>query len=190
MPDGANRAEVITDEASTDETGTFTEFRPAPPTFLIVGAGPVAPPLSRLARTLGLWVVVTDDQAGRMTPEHLPDAHERLLVPTGHDLLLPLLRPGDGVAVLSHDYAHELSVLGRVLTGSASYVGLVASRRRGQALLRFLAETGTPPETLARIRTPAGLDLGLGSPAGIALSVLSEYVQTVQEADAQPLSGA
>ncbi|WP_291424958.1 XdhC family protein [Deinococcus sp.] len=179
----------LSPQAVPDETGAFTEHRPAPPTLLIVGAGPVAPPLARLARTLGLRVVVTDDQAGRMTPAHLPDAHERLIVPAGHDLLLPELRPGDGVAVLSHDYAHELSVLGRVLGGPARYVALVASRRRGQALLRFMAETGTPPGVLARLRTPAGLDLGLSSPAGIALSVLSEYVQTVEGTGAQPLSG-
>lgn len=178
----------LSPQAVPDEAKAFTEQRPAPPTFLIVGADPVAPPLAKLARTLGLRVVVTDDQAGRMTPAHLPDAHERLIVPAGHDLLLPDLKPGDGVVVLSHNYAHELSVLGRVLGGPASYVALVASRRRGQALVRFMAETGTPPDALAHLRTPAGLDLGLSSPAGIALSVLSEYVQTVRGAGAQPLS--
>lgn len=174
----------IADELTTP---ALTELRPPPPQLLIVGAGPVAAPLSRLARTLGLHVVVSDDQPQRLTPELLPDAHELLGVPLGHDLRLPPLRWGDAAVVISHDYAHELSTLGSILNTPVSYVALVASRRRGQALLKFMEETGSDPQALSRVHTPAGLDLGLGSPAGIALSVLAEAVQVLQQASAQPL---
>lgn len=155
---------------------TLCEPWPAPGLLLIAGSGPVAAPLTRLARTLDLRVLVSDDRPERLTPARLPDAHALLAVPTGQELPLPALGPRDAVVVISHDYAHEASVLSRVLQGRAGYVALVASRRRGAALLDFLRHTGVNPAQLARVRTPAGLDLGLQSPAGIALSVLSELV--------------
>lgn len=162
------------------EAAVLCEPWPAPPLLLIAGSGPVAAPLSRLASTLDLRVLVSDDRPERLTPALLPDAHALLAVPTGQDLRLPALGPRDAVVVVSHDYAHEASVLARALQAGAGYVALVASRRRGQALLDFLRHGGTDPALLARVRTPAGLDLGLQSPAGIALSVLSELVAHAQ----------
>ncbi|UTA52158.1 XdhC family protein [Deinococcus radiodurans] len=58
----------------------------------------------------------------------------------------------------------------------------------GGAVLRFLEDTGLDAAQLERVRTPAGLDLGMSSPAGIALSILSELVQVVQGGSAQPLA--
>jgi xanthine dehydrogenase accessory factor len=58
-----------------------------------------------------------------------------------------------------------------------AYVGLVASRRRGEAVLGYLADRGVAPELLDRVRVPAGLDLGHTSHREIAVAVLAELVQ-------------
>lgn len=150
-----------------------------PPLHLVLaGSGPVARPLTDLAAPFGLKVSLSDDVPERLTPASFPAVHEFCAVPTGQDLILPPLTARSAVVVLSHDYAHELSVLERALASPAPYIALVANRRRGQALLRFLQETThLAPAVLDRVRTPAGLDLGLTSPAGIALSILSEIAQ-------------
>jgi len=67
-------------------------------------------------------------------------------------------------------------VLRHVLSGPAGYVGMLGSRRRGEAILKLLREEGMPEERLARLRVPIGLDLGARSASEIALAILAEVV--------------
>ena len=60
-------------------------------------------------------------------------------------------------------------------TCRAAYVGVLGGRRRGAALRELLAGEFTPEE-LARVRLPAGLDLGARDVPEIALSILAEAV--------------
>jgi xanthine dehydrogenase accessory factor len=62
------------------------------------------------------------------------------------------------------------------LASEAGYVGLVASAKRGSAVLADLRNRGLDEETLARIRCPAGLDLGPSSQEEIAVAILAELV--------------
>jgi xanthine dehydrogenase accessory factor len=63
------------------------------------------------------------------------------------------------------------------LLSGAGYVAMVSSRRRASALLDELREEGVPDDVLARLKAPAGLDIGAATPAEIALSILAEIVQ-------------
>jgi xanthine dehydrogenase accessory factor len=60
-------------------------------------------------------------------------------------------------------------------SGAATYVGLVASRKRGGTIIALLQQSGVP--RVDTIRNPAGLDLGARTPGEVALSVLAEIVQ-------------
>jgi xanthine dehydrogenase accessory factor len=57
------------------------------------------------------------------------------------------------------------------------YLGLVGSRRRGAAVLGYLADRGLPKDQLDRIRVPVGLDLGRTTHQEIAVAILAELVQ-------------
>lgn len=82
--------------------------------------------------------------------------------------------PADLTAVVlaSHGRDEEPALTAAVRAG-VPYVGLVASRRRGAAVLAGLE---LDAEQLARVHTPAGLDIGARTPAEIALSVYAEIV--------------
>jgi xanthine dehydrogenase accessory factor len=67
----------------------------------------------------------------------------------------------------------EADLLARALRAGVPYVGLVASRRRGEAIVAGL---DVEEELRARVRTPAGLDLGARTPEEVALSILAEIV--------------
>ena len=67
------------------------------------------------------------------------------------------------------------------LNGQASHVGLVASPRRGRAVVDYLQGKGVPFEALPRVKYPAGMDIGAEMPEEIALSILAEIVQAVGE---------
>jgi xanthine dehydrogenase accessory factor len=58
-----------------------------------------------------------------------------------------------------------------------AYLGLVASRRRGEAVLGYLAERGVPQEQLDRVHAPAWLDLGKTTHEEMAVAILAELVQ-------------
>ncbi len=62
------------------------------------------------------------------------------------------------------------------LACGAGYVGLVASAKRAGALTAELRERGVDEESLARMRSPAGLDLGPSSQEEIAVAILAELV--------------
>ena len=78
------------------------------------------------------------------------------------------------VATQGHD---DEDVLERAVAARPAYLGLVGSRRRGAAVLGYLADRGVPQEQLDRVRVPAGLDLGKTTHQEIAVAILAELVQ-------------
>jgi len=76
------------------------------------------------------------------------------------------------VVVASHGRDEE-RVLTAALRAGVPYVALVASRRRGRAVV---ASLGVSEQDTARVHTPAGLDIGARTPAEIALSVFAELL--------------
>ena len=124
------------------------------PRLIIVGRSPMAQTLAALGDALGWRTVLLDG------PDFTAaDADERSMVVVstqGH---------GDEEAV-------EQAVLAR-----PAYLGLVASQRRGAAVLGYLADRGLPQEQLDRVHVPAGLDLGRTSHREIAVAILAELVQ-------------
>lgn len=86
------------------------------------------------------------------------------------DPAAPLLPDVDAVVVASHGRGEE-ELLAAALAADLRYIALVASQRRGAAVLDNL-----PAERRSRIHTPAGLDIGARTASEIALSVLAELV--------------
>jgi xanthine dehydrogenase accessory factor len=80
------------------------------------------------------------------------------------------------VVVATHADSDE-DALERVLRTDAGYVSLVASRRRAAAIGQRLQQRGVPLDRLARLKAPAGLDIGAVSPDEIAISILAEIIQ-------------
>jgi xanthine dehydrogenase accessory factor len=81
----------------------------------------------------------------------------------------------DAVVVAAMGRGDE-AALEAALATSAGYVGLVASPRRAAAVLASLRSRGIDEEALARIRSPAGLDLGPSGQEEIAVAILAELV--------------
>jgi xanthine dehydrogenase accessory factor len=121
------------------------------PRVLVVGETPIAGAVLRLGAELG-WNVVGVDG------EHLEP------------------RPADLALVVAAHGRDELHTLRRGLEAGVPYVGLVASRKRGDGVLGELRGDGVPDDLLARIDVPAGLDIGARTPAEVALSILASIV--------------
>ena len=71
----------------------------------------------------------------------------------------------------------EVATLRAGLEAGVRYVGLVASRKRGAAVIEELRAEGVAEELLDALETPAGLDIGARTPAEVALSIVARIVE-------------
>lgn len=82
--------------------------------------------------------------------------------------------PPDSAAVVVASHGRDEHVtLAEALRAGTPYVGLVASRRRGESVLAALDVSSSMK---ARVHTPAGMDIGARTPEEVALSILAEVV--------------
>jgi xanthine dehydrogenase accessory factor len=123
--------------------------------MLVVGDSPIAEALATLGRPLGLDVELVRGEDAAPSPD---DA---------------------ALVVASHGRGEEPALEAALRLG-VPYVGLVASRIRGAAVLAAL---DVPDEQRARVHSPAGLDIGGRTAAEIALSVLAQVVQERRAAE-------
>jgi xanthine dehydrogenase accessory factor len=114
-----------------------------------------------------LLAVIGESPAARTLTELARTIGWRVASELGHG--------ADAVVVASMGQADE-ETLEAALSAPAGYIGLVASAKRGTAVLADLRARGLDEETLTRIRCPAGLDLGPSSQEEIAVAILAELV--------------
>jgi xanthine dehydrogenase accessory factor len=80
------------------------------------------------------------------------------------------------VIVCSHGRDEPESIRA-ALDAGVPFIGLVASRRRGDAVLESM---GLDKAARARVHTPVGLDIGARSAEEIALSIMAQVVRAVR----------
>jgi len=125
------------------------------PTLVIVGPGPVADALVGLAGLLG-WQSQVLNQVSAATG------------------VIPGLAGLDKVVVAAHDIELAGPALATALAGNVGYIGALGSRRMQEARADWLASRGVTD--LERVHGPAGLDIGAGTPAEIAVSIVAEAI--------------
>ena len=97
------------------------------------------------------------------------------------------LRDTDAVVLCDHDAPDAPDVLRAALASEASYVAMMASRRRSEGLLAQLQEEGVAG--LEKLHVPAGLNTGGKAPGEIALSVVAEIVAESYGRHGGPMRG-
>ena len=145
------------------------------PELVVIGQSPMARGLVALGDRLGFRVSACDPSA---TSDMFPEAAN--LVNELGDIKGRIGPRSYVVAATMGHYDEE--ALEAALSGQASYVGMVASPRRGGAVIDYLRGKGVPSEALDRVKYPAGLDIGAETPEEIALSILTEIVQQMRAA--------
>jgi len=126
--------------------------------LVLVGHGPVIDTLATLGETAGHAVRVLPADAVAMALRGLA------------------LGATSSVVVATHGDDDE-TALTAVLASAAGYVSLVASRKRAATIVETLRQRGVAAEQLARLKAPAGLDIGAVTPEEIAVSILAEIIQ-------------
>ncbi|WP_426623386.1 XdhC family protein [Leifsonia sp. McL0607] len=138
----------------------FLEPEIPAPHVIVVGSTPVAQALAELGERLGFEMELTDGS---------------LVSPS----------PDDAAVIVASHGKEEEPALERALRAEVPYVALVASEKRGTAVLASLE---VDQEQRARVFTPAGLEIGATAPAEIALAILAQLVaERSKSAVAEPV---
>jgi xanthine dehydrogenase accessory factor len=140
------------------------------PHLVLIGRTPMVKTLTALAKTLAWRTVVVDD---RGDPEAHPQADH---VVTTLDLEAAGVGENSLVVVATQGQYDELAV-DKALGTKAAFIGLIASRKRSKGVMDWLRDVDYTEEMLARVKAPAGLDLGSLKHEEIAVGVLAELVQ-------------
>ena len=134
------------------------------PQLLIVGSSPVAETLAQLGDLLDFKVVVADTDFGSVK-DQINESSYVVVATMGN-------RDEEGL----------LAVIGT----RPKYLGLVASRKKSEALFEYARTTGTTDEDIAVITCPAGLEIGSETLPEIALSVAAEITRIRRTSAEQP----
>src|SRR5258708_26543977 len=124
------------------------------PQLLLIGASPINIALQQLAPVLDFAVSQVDDSSLQQAR-----IDERTFV-----------------VIATHGLYDEI-VLEHVLVSPAAYIGMVSSPRRAEACRNYLRESGLSEAQIARLKAPAGLDLGARTAAELATSIPAELVE-------------
>jgi xanthine dehydrogenase accessory factor len=123
------------------------------PRVNVVGSKPIAAALEQLGSEMDLDIAAVGDNPAE-------------------------IREGDlGIVIAAHGKG-ELEAIRAAVDADLPYIGLVASPKRGKALMQELREAGVADEQLERIDCPAGIDIGAQTPPEVALTILARLIET------------
>jgi xanthine dehydrogenase accessory factor len=140
--------------------------RPADRVLIAVFASPVSAFLLRYGADLGFRTVLVEPDATRV-----PAGSEAV---RGFGDLDDELAGGVADVVVTDHHREELGEqLRDALARPARWVGVMGNPRHEGPHVAALTALGVPPEEIARVHRPIGLDIGSRAPAEIAVSTLA-----------------
>jgi len=151
------------------------------PQLVIVGYSPVAQTVAELGRLLDFKVIVADPEA---ISERFPEAE---LILTDLSSVRDQVNEASYVVVATMGNRDEEGLLAVVGT-RPRYLGLVASKKKSEALFEYVRTRGATDEDIAVITCPAGLEIGSETLPEIALSVAAEISRVRRMSSKQPES--
>jgi xanthine dehydrogenase accessory factor len=143
---------------------------------VVFGGGHDVAPVVELASQVDFRVTVVTFRGAAAKADRFPAA-DRVLSTSPADIREAVGFDADTYAVLmTHNFVDDRLALDELLATPVEYVGLMGPRKRFREMREAFDEEGRSfsDAELARIYTPAGLDLGGGTPYHIAQSIVAE----------------
>ena len=144
--------------------------------LVIVGAGHVGQAVATLGAQADFDVWVVDDRRQYANRERFATA-ERLIVGPIEEILPTLpINEHTYALIVTRGHGHDQEALFHLAPTSASYVGLIGSRRKIKLIFEGLREAGVSETDLQRVSAPVGIDIGSQSVVEIAISIVAELI--------------
>jgi xanthine dehydrogenase accessory factor len=171
-------SETVTLDAGGTSVDVFVDAITPPPDLLVLGSGHDVGPVVELAARNGFRTTVVGFRGAVDLDDLFPDA-DRTLSTSPARLRETVDVDGNTYAVvMTHNFVDDRLSLEELLDTPTPYVGLLGPRERFEEMREAFAEEGRTfsEAELEAIYTPVGLDLGDGTPYGIATSIVAEVI--------------
>lgn len=163
--------------ACAGRVSVLVEVPEARPLLVLCGGGHVGGAVLKLASFLGFETVLIDDRDETILGEKVALAGRFIRVEDYRRDLRALEIPERAYVVLAtHSHSTDAAALEAMLDKKTAYLGMLASRRKIQAVFAEMERLGIQRERLRRVATPIGLDLGGETPEEVAFSILAEIL--------------
>jgi xanthine dehydrogenase accessory factor len=151
------------------------------PTVIIFGGGHISVSLAPLLSGVDFRVAVVDDRPEFISRDRFPDASHLVLSDFKNCFDQLEFTPETYAVIVTRGHLHDKTVLEEVLKRPTRYVGMIGSRRKREMIYQALREEGTSAESIERVRSPIGLEIGAETPEEIAISITAELIKTRAE---------
>lgn len=147
------------------------------PHLIILGAGHVGKALAAAAKLTGFRVSIIDDRPEFSNHENIPAADACLVASFSGCLSRTYVDERTFIVIATRGHQHDFDAVVAALRTSASYVGLLGSRRKKAVLFKKLLADGFSEHEAARVITPVGLSIGAVTPEEIAVSIMAQIIE-------------
>jgi xanthine dehydrogenase accessory factor len=148
----------------------FVEAVVPQPHLVVMGKGMIAKNLVKLAKAVGYRVTGVAQDANLQTFEKVDELITQLRLDNVKTT------PASCIVVATQGEQDE-KALTEALRKEVGYIGFVASRKKMQSLSSYLVDAGYAEEKVAKLYSPAGLDIQAKKPEEVAISILAELIQ-------------
>jgi xanthine dehydrogenase accessory factor len=171
-----------------EKLDVFFEVIAPPADIVIVGAGHIAQPLSRIAKIMEFEVTVIDDRSNFANRSRFPEA-DRIIVDDIEKAVSEItIGPATHIVLVTRGHQMDQAALLKVISSRAAYIGMIGSRRRVGAVFDYLRRQGVAQELIEKVYAPIGIDIGAETPDEIAVAIMAEIIKLRRRGSASSLS--
>lgn len=146
-----------------------------PPHLLIVGATHIAQALVAIAKTLGLTPIIIDPRESFASQSRFQQT--RIMHGWPREVMERIgLDEHTSIVALAHVEHIDDEALVCALSSPARYIGALGSTRNHARRKERLLKSGISQDSINRINSPIGIDIGAVTPEEIALAIASQVV--------------
>ena len=155
----------------------FCEILGGPKRIVICGGGHVSLPIIKIGRMTGFQVHVLEDRPKFADWARKAGAEKVTCAPFVQGLASIEGDKDTFFVVVTRGHRYDQVCLEAIVEKEHAYIGMIGSRRRAALVKEALLAQGKDLETVNRIYTPIGLDIGAETPEEIAVAVMAEMIQ-------------
>ena len=179
LPDVPSKAPFVFDDPQTGTPMLYEELCQQK-ALLICGGGHVSVPVAQLGKLLGYGVLVVDDRPEFASPERFPQA-DAVTCAAFSDYLQSFDwqgMPDLSVVIVTRGHAADAVCLRQAVAHDLTYIGMIGSKRKNQAVFDLLRSEGVTDAQLAAVHAPIGLTIGAETPEEIAVAIAAQLIET------------
>ncbi len=173
----------VTDEQGTPVRLAIEVIKPKLE-LIVFGAGHVGQAVGLIGTIMGYDVMVVDDREEFASRARFPDPRIGLLACDYAMAAEKLsISASAAVVIVTRGHQYDELCLKSVIGSRAAYIGMIGSRKRVLSVFKKLATEGVSERDLEKVHAPIGLRIGARSPQEIAVSILAEIIDQVNNPD-------